>query len=177
MADKDRKKDKEVKNKDNPELEQNKREAPMSVMGKSIVTGFIGGIFWSALAYLAYILNFTEVSPNLILQPFALGGWKDGVIGNFISIVIIGLISIGAALTYYAVLRRFDGMWLGIAFGGALWALVFFVLNPIFPNVETVFELSRGTIVTTLCLYILYGVFIGYSISFDYKEFHTEIET
>jgi len=169
MADKEKKKD--------PELEQNKKEEHMSVMGKSIVTGFIGGVFWSTLAYLAYILNFTEISPNLILQPFALGDWKQGVIGNIISIIIIGLISIGAALVYYAILRRFDGMWLGIVYGGALWLLVFFVLNPIFPNVETVFELTRGTIVTTLCLYILYGVFIGYSISFDYKEFNTDLES
>lgn len=169
MADKEKKND--------PELEQNKKEEPMSVMGKSIVTGFIGGVFWSTLAYLAYILNFTEISPNLILQPFALGDWKQGVFGNILSIIIIGLISIGAALVYYAILRRFDGMWLGIVYGGALWLLVFFVLNPIFPNVETVFELTRGTIVTTLCLYILYGVFIGYSISFDYKEFNTELES
>lgn len=165
------------KKKNDPELEQNKKEEPMSVMGKSIVTGFIGGVFWSTLAYLAYILNFTEISPNLILQPFALGDWKQGVFGNILSIIIIGLISIGAALVYYAILRRFDGMWLGIVYGGALWLLVFFVLNPIFPNVETVFELTRGTIVTTLCLYILYGVFIGYSISFDYKEFNTELES
>ncbi len=169
--------DKEENVKDRPTLEQNKKEEPMSVMGKSIVTGFVGGVFWSALAYLAYILNFTEISPNLILQPFALADWKDGVLGNIISIIIIGLISIGAALVYYAVLKRFDGMWLGIVYGGALWGLVFFILNPIFPNVETVLELSRGTIVTTLCLYILYGVFIGYSISFDYKEFNTKIES
>ncbi|WP_226526509.1 YqhR family membrane protein [Metabacillus niabensis] len=170
-------KEEEKKKKDQPDLEQNKKEEPMSVMGKSIVTGFIGGVFWSALAYLAYILNFTEVSPNLILQPFALGNWKDGVVGNLISIIIIGLISIGAALVYYAILRRFDGVWLGLAYGVALWALVFFVLNPIFPNVETVLELSRGTIVTTICLYILYGLFIGYSISFDYKEFNTRLES
>ncbi|PMC39582.1 hypothetical protein CJ195_06600 [Bacillus sp. UMB0899] len=173
MADKEE----NIKKKDQPNLEQNKKEEPMSVMGKSIVTGFAGGVFWSAIAYLAYILNFTEISPNLILQPFTLGDWKDGVLGNIISIIIIGLISVGAALVYYAILKRFDGMWLGILYGGALWGLVFFILNPIFPNVETVFELSRATIVTTLCLYILYGVFIGYSISFDYKEFNTKLES
>lgn len=175
MADKE--KQTEQKNQDNPKLEQNKKEEPMSVIGKAITTGFVGGVFWSLLAYFASILNFTEVSPNLILQPFALGDWKEGVIGNLISIVIIGLISIGAALVYYAVLKRFKSMWFGVAFGGALWALVFFVLNPIFPNVDTVFELQRGTIVTTLCLYILYGTFVGYSISFDYNELQVQSES
>lgn len=175
MADKE--KQNEPKNEDNPKLEQNKKEEPMSVIGKAITTGFIGGVFWSLLAYLAYILNFTEVSPNLILQPFALGDWKDGTLGQFISIVIIGLISIGAALVYYAVLKKFKSMWIGIVFGGALWALVFFILNPIFPNMDTVFELPRGTIVTTLCLYILYGTFVGYSISFDYNELQAKPES
>jgi hypothetical protein len=173
MADKKNQEDEQNKEKDNPRLEQNKREAPVSQIGKVIVIGFIGGVFWSLLAYLASILNFTEISPNLILQPFALGEWKNGTLGNFISIVLIGLISIGAALVYFAILKRFTAMWVGIVYGAALWGLVFFLLNPIFPNLKTVFELPRGTIVTTVCLYILYGVFVGYSISFDYNELNT----
>lgn len=166
----------EEKEKDNPVFEQNKREKPVSQIGKVITTGFIGGVFWSLLAYFASILNFTEISPNLILQPIALGDWKYGTLGEFISIVLIGLISIGAALAYYAILKRFTSMWIGIAFGAALWGLVFFLLNPIFPNLQTVFELPRGTIITTICLYILYGVFVGYSISFDYNELNEGVE-
>lgn len=173
----DKKNQIEEKTKDNPNLEQNKKEQPASAMGKVISVGFIGGVFWSALAYLAYFLNFTEVSPNLILQPFALGDWKEGTLGNIISIVLIGVVSIGVALVYYAILKRFQSMWVGIAFGAVLWALVFFILNPIFPNLDTVYELPRGTIVTTVCFYILYGVFVGYSISFDYNEFQTSAES
>jgi hypothetical protein len=67
-------------------------------------------------------------------------------------------------------------MWVGIVFGAALWGLVFFILNPMFPNLQTVFELPRNTIVTTACLYILYGVFVGYSISFDYNELNINNE-
>jgi hypothetical protein len=170
MADHKKTADEQNNEKDNPNLEQNKKEKPVSQIGKVITIGFIGGVFWSLLAYLATVLNFTEVSPNLLLQPFALGDWKEGPIGNFISIVLIGIISIGAALVYYAVLKRFTSMWVGIVFGALLWGLVFFLLNPIFPNLKTVFELPRATIITTVCLYILYGVFVGYSISFDYNE-------
>lgn len=167
----DNKKTEEQNNqKDNPNLEQNKKEAPVSQIGKVMTIGFIGGILWSLLAYFAAVLNFTEISPNLLLQPIALGDWKDGMLGNFVSIALIGIISIGVALVYYAILRRFTSMWIGIAFGALLWGLVFFLLNPIFPNLKTVFELQRITIVTTICLYILYGVFVGYSISFDYNE-------
>jgi Conserved membrane protein YqhR len=170
MADHKNKEEEQNKEKDNPNLEQNKKEEPMSQLGKVVTIGFIGGVFWSFLAYIAAIFNFTEVSPNLLLQPIALGDWKDGTLGNIISIVLIGVISIGVALVYFIVLKRFTSMWIGIAFGALLWGLVFFILNPIFPNLKTVFELSRATIVTTICLYILYGVFVGYSISFDYNE-------
>ncbi|APH04438.1 YqhR family membrane protein [Bacillus weihaiensis] len=172
MSDKE-KQNHEGKSEDSPRLEQNKKEEPVSAMGKAISIGFIGGLFWSSLAYLAYILNFTEVGPNLILQPFALGDWKEGVLGQVISIVLIGIVSIGVALTYYAILKKFNSMLIGIGFGIALWSLVFLLLQPIFPTLSTVYELSRGTIVTTICFYILYGVFVGYSISFDYNEFQT----
>lgn len=133
-------------------------------------TGFAGGVFWSLLGYLAYALNLTEISPNLLLQPFILGDWKNGVMGNVVAIFGIGLLSIGTALIYFFVLKRFSSMYVGLAYGVVLWALVFFLLNPIFPNLKSVFELERTTTVTTICLYILYGVFVGYTISFEHNE-------
>ncbi|MDQ0231939.1 hypothetical protein J2S19_003224 [Metabacillus malikii] len=162
--------DKKKMEKDNPTLEQNKKEPKMSQMGKVVTTGLFGGIFWSLLAYLASILNFMEISPKLILQPIALGEWKNNTLGEFIGIILIGILSIGVALVYYAILKRFKSMWVGIAYGAILWGLVFFILNPLFPDIKEIFELSRKTIVTSICLYVLYGLFVGYSISFDYNE-------
>ena len=54
------------------------------------------------------------------------------------------------------------------------WLLVFFVFNPIFPEVRTVTELTSDTIITTICIYLLYGLFVGYSISFEYNELNSE---
>ncbi|OKO91179.1 hypothetical protein BRO54_2880 [Geobacillus proteiniphilus] len=84
--------------------------------------------------------------------------------------MLIGIISIAAALLYYALLRNICGMWAGILYGAALWMIVFYLFNPLFPNVQPVADLEINTIVTTLCLYILYGVFVGYSISFETQE-------
>ncbi|MFC3882879.1 YqhR family membrane protein [Bacillus songklensis] len=142
----------------------------MSFLTKVVVIGFVGGLFWSFLSHLAYIINLTEISPNLILKPWALGAWKDKWPGMVISILLIGVISIIAALIYFAALKRFKSMLAGIIYGVALWALVFYVLNPLFPNLKTVRELELNTIITTICFYILYGVFIGYSISFEAAE-------
>jgi hypothetical protein len=154
----------------NLQLEQNQKEKPMSLIMKVVITGFFGGVFWSLLGYFAYTFHFTELSPNMILLPWAVGDWKYGRIGNYISIFLIGILSIFVALVYYAFLKNMKGIWVGIVYGIALWALIFFVFNPIFPNLQSIAELSRDTIITTICLYILYGVFIGYSISFEAAE-------
>ncbi|MGG3889215.1 YqhR family membrane protein [Metabacillus fastidiosus] len=153
---------------------ETKNEQKTSLVGKVAVIGFAGGVFFGLLAYLAYILNLTEISPNLILQPFILGQWKNGTMGNIIGIIVLGILSIGAAFVYYVLLKRFKSMYIGILFGLLLFGLVFFVLNPIFPNLKSVAELQRSTIVTTVCIYILYGLFVGYSISFEYNELNIE---
>ncbi|MBS4191246.1 hypothetical protein KHA94_13740 [Bacillus sp. FJAT-49705] len=150
--------------------EENHRDRPMSYMNTVILTGLIGGIFWSGLSYFAYVINLTEISPNVLLEPWALGSWKKGWLGTVISIVMIGVVSIVAALFYYAVLRRFPSMWVGICYGIILFLLVFIVLNPIFPGISPFNELGRNTIITSVCLYVLYGVFVGYSISYEEGE-------
>ncbi|MBM4762260.1 YqhR family membrane protein [Bacillus sp. B15-48] len=151
-------------------LEQNQREKPLSFISIVIITGFVGGVLWSSLALLAHYFNFTDIRPNMILEPWALGDWKRGWIGTVFSLITIGLISIGAALLYYALLRKFDGFWVGLAYGLGLFFLVFYVLNPIFPGVQSFWKLSWNTLITTACFYLLYGVFIGYSISFEESE-------
>lgn len=149
---------------------QREREEPMTFMTLVILTGLIGGVFWSGLGYLAHTINLTEIHPRVILEPWTIGDWKSGWLGTVISLLLIGVISILAALIYYGTLRKFYSMWAGVAYGVILFLLVFFVLNPIFPSISPINELGRDTIITTVCLYILYGVFVGYSISYEEAE-------
>jgi hypothetical protein len=151
-------------------LEQEQHEKPMSVLGLAVLTGLFGGIFWSSIAYLAYLFNFTDIRPSVILESWTIGDWRKGWLGSVISIFIIGMLSVGAALIYYFTLRKFNKFYLGILYGLALFLLVFFVLNPIFPGIDPVSELKKNTIVTSICLYILFGVFVGYSISYEEAE-------
>ncbi|WP_338470227.1 YqhR family membrane protein [Niallia sp. XMNu-256] len=146
------------------------KEKPMSFITLVMITGFIGGIVFSSLAFLAYIFDFTSISPRVILEPWTFGDWKRGWLGTLIAIVFMGAISIVAALIYYGLLRKFKSMWVGIAYGLALFLLVFFILNPIFPGIQPFNELNVNTLVTTLCLYVLYGLFVGYTISYEESE-------
>jgi len=151
-------------------LEQNQQEEPMSLLAMSLTTGFVGGILWSFIGLISYVFHFTEIKPNVVLEPWALGDWKNDWIGTVISIGVIGLFGMGAAFIYYAFLRKFKTIWIGIAYGVLLFAIVFFILNPLFPSLKSIFELKRTTIITTICLYVLFGVFVGYSISYEANE-------
>ncbi|MFT8322924.1 MAG: YqhR family membrane protein [Bacillus sp. (in: firmicutes)] len=162
--------------KENHDMEKkdNNEDKPMSFISLVIWTGMFGGIFWTLIGYLGYFLNFTDIQPNFILEPWALGDWKRRALGTIISIVIIGFFSTGAAFAYYLTLKKFKTIWAGIGFGIALFALVYIVLNPIFPSMDPFLKLKRDTMITSICLYILYGVFVGYTISYEENEIRTK---
>lgn len=157
--------------KDAHQLEQNKREDRMSFLAKVIVTGFVGGVFWSSIGLLAYVFNFTKISPTIIIQSWVQGSWHKNWQGMVISVLLIGIISIGVAFIYYGLFRKVDSMWGGVIFGIGLFFIVIFLLHPLFPSLGPIKKLSLNTIVTTVCLYILYGLFVGYSISYEENEF------
>jgi hypothetical protein len=143
---------------------------PMSIITHVFWTGLIGGIFWSLIGYLAYIFSFTDIHPHVILEPWALGDWKKDWLGTIISILVFGIISVGAAFLYFSALKKLNGIWPGMVYGIVIFVLVFIILNPLFPSIGPFKELSRDTLITSLCLYLLYGLFIGYSISYEYQN-------
>ncbi|SDI31890.1 YqhR family membrane protein [Natribacillus halophilus] len=136
---------------------------------KVLLTGVFGGLIWSCIWYVAYFFNFTDVGPALIWMAWALGDWTEQMVGQWTAVGIITVLSIGVAFLYRFVLVRVRGMWMGLLFGAVLWGLVFFVANPLFVELDPLFDMEGMTIVTTLCLFIMYGVFIGYSISYEYE--------
>ncbi|MBM7569692.1 YqhR family membrane protein [Aquibacillus albus] len=153
------------------QLEQNKREKPISVFASALLTGFIGGVIWSFFGVVAAYFNFSSVSPaSFVFRSWLQTNWSDGWLGQLLSILVIGLLSILVALAYYLLFKQLKGIWTSIMFGIALWFVVFYLLQPIFPNINHMTKLDSNTIVTTLCLFGLYGAFIGYSISYEYQD-------
>lgn len=161
----------EVDTVEDKKLEQNKQEDSSTILGRSLLTGFIGGILASLLGLFMYYFNFTEVAAkSYVLRPWTTAHWTDTWLGEFVTIVIIAILSIVVALVYYGLLRKIYSLWVGVAYGIILWLIVFFILQPMFTNVPSVQEMEVKSIISTICLYILYGTFIGYSISFDYHD-------
>ncbi|WP_335870657.1 YqhR family membrane protein [Bacillus sp. 2205SS5-2] len=151
-------------------LEQNQKEKPISFVMNVVITGFIGGLLWSGIAYFAYLFHFTTINPNIIFEPWAVGGWKDSWIGYILALVGYGMVSSGAALVYYGLLRKLKSMWVGAAYGIGLFLAVVLILNPLFKSMKGLTEMELNTLITCVCVYVLYGVFIGFSISYEEEE-------
>jgi hypothetical protein len=143
---------------------------PTKTNGRTALIGFWGGLIWSIFGFIAYYLNFSKVGPGLILAPWALGAWKKGVYGQLFGIIAIALISIVIAFLYRWTLGKIRFMWIAVGFGLALWVVVFYIIQPWIPGLLPVLRIGKDTISTTLSLYILYGLFIGYSISYTLQR-------
>lgn len=136
----------------------------------TVITGFVGGILWSIVAYVFYYFNFTTIEPNILLEPFTVGTWRENWIGIVLTIILYGVISIGVALVYYMFLKKLKSMWIGIIYGLVLFFIVFIILNPIFPSMKPFLQIEINTIIASVCVYVLYGLFVGYSISYEHNE-------
>jgi hypothetical protein len=136
-------------------------------------TGFFGGFFASSLAYIAHFLNFIPFGPAILLQLLPIyenTPWMRGIGGHALGIILISLLSVLAAYLYYVLFRRIDTAWTGVWYGLALWVVIFLGLNQLIPGVKTVGQLGWDTNITLVCIFIMYGLFVGYSISYEYKQ-------
>lgn len=146
-----------------------KEQKPSAFLfGKMITTGFIGGIIWSAFAVVIYLFNFSEVAPyTYLLQPWLQASWIDKWQGHGLSIILSGILSLIPSTIYYIIFKRINSMWIGVVYGFFWWIVLFFCIQPLFNVTMSVFELESKTIVATIAVFVLYGTFIGYTISYN----------
>lgn len=150
---------------------QTKPKDSVNPFSKMLLTGFVGGLLWSFFGVIMYYFNFSEVAPKtFLLRSWLTAEWTNGWLGDVISILLTGIISLAAAIVYYGIFKKINSMWMGLFYGVFLWGVIFYLLGPVFSNVPRLVSLDINTIISTVCLFILYGIFIGYSISFDYHN-------
>ncbi|QZT32640.1 hypothetical protein HUR95_09540 [Caldalkalibacillus thermarum TA2.A1] len=137
------------------------------------VIGFVGGILGGLAAYISHFFNFIPFGPAVIWQfwPwYHTVHWLRGPWGHLGAILVIGVFSILPAWLYYLLLRNMETPWAGIWFGVALWMLIFLGFHPLIPGMKSVQQLGWQTNIVLVCIFILYGLFAGYSISYEVKQ-------
>lgn len=136
----------------------------------SIKIGFFAGLIWGILRWMFYEMKFTTVLPGFTADPFFQAAYLRTGWGHVVGIGSYVLFSIMAAVLYILVLGRLRGPWPGIGFGLVWWALLFIVLGPALGMTESIRKAGWNTLFTELCVFLLWGVFIGYSIAFEFTD-------
>ncbi|MFB9277886.1 YqhR family membrane protein [Cohnella cellulosilytica] len=145
--------------------------APTRPILFSLKIGFFAGLIWGLVRWLATGLHFTSVSQGFVLDPFVPRAWLTGVFWQFGGLAAFIAMSMLAALVYVALLGRLPGPWPGLIFGAAWWTLGYALAGPYVGALPPLKRIGWGSIVTDFCLFLLWGLFIGYSIAF---ELHNE---
>lgn len=141
----------------------------MTTNGRVFIISVVGGFFWGSIWLLCYFLHFTKVSPMILLSFVKKAKWVQTWQGMIVSILIFMAVSIVIGFIYKYVLGEIKSIWMSIGFGGALFVGAFYIIEPWVADLPPINKLGWDTVVTMLCLSVLYGLFIGYSISFDIR--------
>lgn len=136
----------------------------------ALYIGFYAGLIWGGLKMLENYFHFTSLSPGFLVEPFFkhsfLMTWQGYLLGFFFFI----LFSIGAALIYTVLLRKIKGPWLGMVYGLAWWVLIYLLIGPVVGMNAPIGQIDINTLVTDASLFLLWGLFIGYSISVEFTD-------
>ncbi|SDR89724.1 Conserved membrane protein YqhR [Paenibacillaceae bacterium GAS479] len=135
-----------------------------------LMIGFWGGLIWGGIHWLMYTFRFTPVLPGFMAEPFyrrsfLVTGW-----GHVAGLVYFILFSILAALLYKLLLGRFQGPWPGLIYGLLWWTMIFLAFGPLLGMMNPVNQLGWGGVLSELSLFAVWGIFIGYSIAFEFND-------
>ncbi len=132
--------------------------------------GFFAGLIWGALKNLFYYLEFTKVVPLFLMKRLFTPTFTESWIGHLVGWGVFILFSMAMAVLYTALFSKIKGPWMGIGYGLAVWAFLYLLAGPVLGMLNWINKLDLNTIITEVCLFVLWGLFIGYSIAFEFTD-------
>ncbi|WP_339319694.1 YqhR family membrane protein [Paenibacillus sp. FSL R10-2734] len=131
--------------------------------------GFFAGLIWGGLHWLTYWLSFTKVSPAFIAEPFFKHEFLTTALGHFVGYLIFIVFSVIASLLYVLILRKLKGPWPGLVYGVLWWSVIFIPGSQLF-LMQPPFTLPWNTVISEFCIFLLWGMFIGYTAAIEYTD-------
>ncbi|CAH0118582.1 MULTISPECIES: YqhR family membrane protein [unclassified Paenibacillus] len=136
----------------------------------SIQLGFFAGLIWGLVRWFFYWFRFTSVSPGFMLKPFYRASFWQSIAGHAAGTLLFILLSILATLIYTLLFRKLLGPWPGIVYGMLWWAILFVFAGPAAGMVNRVTHSNWNTIISEFCVFVLWGLFIGYTTAFEFND-------
>lgn len=132
--------------------------------------GFFAGLIWGAVKIVFYYLGFTKVIPGFLAEPFYthkfLNSWNGHLVGWFYFIVF----SLLASVLYMIFFSKVKGPWLGIGYGLFWWSFLYLFFGPLNGMMKRIDKLDWNSIISDICLFLLWGIFIGYTVSMEFTD-------
>ncbi|WP_379128771.1 YqhR family membrane protein [Paenibacillus sp. sgz500958] len=131
--------------------------------------GFFAGLIWGGLRWLMYAMHFTKVIPGFLAEPFFKHSFLVSPAGQILGYLFFIVFSALASLLYVLVLRKLKGPWPGMAYGVIWWAVIFLAGSWMF-LLQRPFRLPWNSVVCEFCVFLLWGLFIGYTAAIEYTD-------
>lgn len=157
-------------------MEQQQREHQQSASKSknkwyfSLQIGFFAGLIWGGVKGLFYYMSFTTVLPGYLVEPFFKHQFLQTRPGYYLGWLFFTLFSIVAALIYTFAFRKMRGPIPGLVYGMIWWLIIFVALGPLFHMTEPLAKLPFNTQFSEFCIYLLWGLFIGYTTAEEYTD-------
>ncbi|WP_192043587.1 YqhR family membrane protein [Paenibacillus rhizovicinus] len=132
--------------------------------------GFFAGLIWGATRWLLYLISFTKVLPGFLADPFFRQSFLKTFWGHLVGIGFFIVFSIIAAFLYKIALGRLSGPWPGLFYGLFWWLILFVMGGPLMGMFPHMNKIGYDTIFSECALYLVWGLFIGYTIAYEYTD-------
>lgn len=140
------------------------------VLGKSLIIGLFGGIFLVLFFSVMYYFNMTEIN---VFKPwkklYSIMKWPVTWYMYPLWMIIYGLTSILPAIGYFLIGKNRTHWGVGVLYGLGLAILVYMIIPNLLWNYHVWHMYEWKTHIGVFVFFIIYGVFIGYSISYEYS--------
>ncbi|WP_246067181.1 YqhR family membrane protein [Paenibacillus koleovorans] len=164
-----------------PEEEGNEQQDRSNAKGKheksktkpalyALQIGFFAGLIWGGLRIVEYYFRFTKVHPTFLIKPWSTPDFNRTAWGYMTGWAAFIVFSIVAAVLYSLFLRKIKGPWMGMLYGLIWFVLLHLVIGPPLGMMKPLGTIDWNSLIADGCLYLLWGLFIGYTIEFTFND-------
>ena len=150
-------------------MKEESRRRKTNPWGFALELGFFAGIIWGAMHWLMFALKFTQVIPGYLGEPFLKHDFVVSGAGALTGYLLFIVLSVLATLLYVLLLRKLKGPWPGMIYGLVWFAGLILAGAPLFLR-QRPFRLSWDSLISEACLFLLWGLFIGYTTAMEFTD-------
>lgn len=137
-------------------------------IGNALLAAIFSGICIAILQPLLYYFHMIEIAPRTMVQKLLFFDVKNPILIYSLYFCIYLILSIFFTFIYYVLLKKARGWLPGALYGVIIWAGLYCLIPFLLTNELAWKMYNSETTVITFCISLLYGIFIGYSISYYY---------